>query len=103
MSFTQLKDLLPEAAAKHNLSRQVIAAQVCEKYRKKALIVFGSEALAHTWPKWFKNMVLTVGVENSVWNQEVYFNKEKILREINKEFKKTVVAGMKILVDRREW
>ncbi|KKP36370.1 MAG: hypothetical protein UR27_C0021G0041 [Candidatus Peregrinibacteria bacterium GW2011_GWA2_33_10] len=103
MTFTPLSDLLPEAAGKNNFSRQMLAAQVCEKYRKIVLKKIGSDALAHTWPKWFKNMILTIGVEDSAWSQEIQMNKEKILKEINIQLKRKVVAQIKIMIDQREY
>lgn len=99
--FTHLKDLLPRAASKHNFTAQLLAAEICEKYRKQARAHLGPAALAHTWPQHFKNMILTVGVENSLWAQEVHLVRHKIFAQINQEFGRSVIAQIRIRIDQK--
>lgn len=87
--FTQLKDLLPKAAARHGVSREVRAAHVCDR-AKRALS--GMEGVK---PLYFKDGVLMLEVPNSAWAQEVFLKKNKIIEEVGKGVKevRTRVKG----------
>lgn len=96
--FTPLQKILPKAIAELKFTRQARAALVCEKYRKLAPQIVHPEALNHTFPKFLKGKILTVSVENSAWASQIAANKEKLLKELNKSFRKKEITNIKTTV-----
>jgi hypothetical protein len=91
--FTQLKDLIPRTVNKMGLKRQVDAAYICETYRKIAPSVFDDDSLVNCMaPKYFKDGVLCISVENSAYAQIVFMKKHKLIEKINRELRG---AGLK--------
>lgn len=81
--FAHIAKLIPKAIAKRGFTQPARAAWVCEKYRRAAAEIFHAEVLLHAWPKFYKNKVLTVGVDHPTYAQEVALKKHKILETIN--------------------
>ncbi|MBU1018846.1 MAG: DciA family protein [Patescibacteria group bacterium] len=80
-NFTQLKDLLPNAAVKHGIPVEVRAAHICDRGRRALADTPGAIVLH------FKDGVLTVEVENSALAQEVFLKKNQIIEEVGKGVK----------------
>lgn len=97
--FTRLQNIIPSAAIKLGVRREIEAAIVCEKYRACAAEIIHPKALNHTAPKFYKNHTLTIAVENPAWAQVVLSHKQKLVAHINGDKKflrdlKTSVAGV---------
>jgi len=80
------------------VKREVEAAVVCEKYRKIAPRVVHAEALQHSFPKSYRNKILTIGVENSAWAAQIKQSAEMIIDEISATLGKGVVVKIKTVV-----
>lgn len=73
------------------MTREARAALICEKYRKLASQFVHPEALNHTSPKFYKNRVLTIGVENSAWASQVMAKQVELTDEINRSLGQKLV------------
>ncbi|MBI5413642.1 DUF721 domain-containing protein [Candidatus Peregrinibacteria bacterium] len=73
------------------MTREARAALVCEKYKKLAPKFVHPEALNYTSPKFYKNKVLTIGVENSAWASQVMAKQIELISEINKSLGQKLV------------
>ncbi|MBI2638508.1 DUF721 domain-containing protein [Candidatus Peregrinibacteria bacterium] len=96
--FTPLQKIISGAAARLGIKREIEAALICEKYRKLAPRLVHANALQHTFPKFYRNKTLTVGVENSAWAHQVAINKKTILQAMNESLGKTAVNAIKTVV-----
>lgn len=96
--FTPIQKILPKTIAKLGLKRETEAALICEKYRKLAPRLIHTNALEHTFPKYYRGRTLTVGVTNSAWAAAVIAQKDKLMEFINKELGKKMVADLKTRV-----
>lgn len=96
--FTQLSNIIPRAAARLGIKREVEAALICEKYRKLAPRLIHANALKHTFPKFYRDKTLTVAVENSAWAHQVVLHKESLLKAMNESLGKTAVGSIKTVV-----
>lgn len=93
--FTPLSKLLPRAAARLGIKREIEAALICEKYRKLAPRLVHTNALKHTFPKFYRSKTLTIAVENPAWAQQVINCKSALLQAINESLGKTAVSSIK--------
>ncbi len=94
--FTQLKDLLPKAAGKYGMQREVRSALVRDRARQAVRDIWGSD-VSEIRPLYFKNGVLTVEVDDSAWGREVFLKKEELIELIGSDLGikevRTKVAG----------
>lgn len=97
--FTPIQKILPKAIKSLGLTRETQAALICEKYRKLAPRLIHTNALQHTFPKFYREKILTIGVANSAWAQAVHDKKEELIHSINGSLGKKYVAAIKIKVD----
>lgn len=79
--FTQLKELLPRGIHRHNLSRIVTAAQVCEAFRHIQKTLFPD--LSGMKPQQFRAGILTIVVGNPIVAQEISFKKIKLIKSLH--------------------
>lgn len=79
--------------------REVEAALICEKYRKLAPRLVHTNALQHTFPKFYRGKILTIGVANSAWAHAVHNKKEELIHSINESLGKKYVTAIKTRVD----
>lgn len=84
--WNSLQTLLPKAAGKYNFALSLKAIEICQEYRKLAVKLLPSEVLEYTFPKYYENQVLTVGVLNSVWAEQLQIKKHILLEEMNKKY-----------------
>jgi predicted nucleic acid-binding Zn ribbon protein len=96
--FYPIQKLLPRAMAKLGVRREVEAAVVCEKYRKLAPRLIHTNALDHTFPKFYQKKTLTIGVENPAWAQQVMSQKKDLIKAINESIGKEQVENLKTIV-----
>lgn len=94
--FTPIQKILPKAIAAVGMTRETRAALICEKYRKLAPRFVHPEALNYTFPKFYKDKTLTVGVENSAWASQVMTKQAELVREINKSLGQKLVNKIQI-------
>lgn len=97
--FTSIQKIIPKAAAKLGVKREVEAALICEKYRKLAPRLIHTNALQHTFPKYYRRKTLTIGVENPAWAEQVVKSKGDLITGINTSLGKNIVTNVKTLID----
>lgn len=93
--FIPIQKILPKAIKKLGLTQETEAALICEKYRKLAPRLIHTNALQHTFPKFYRGKTLTIGVTNSAWAATVVAQKEKLIELINGELGKKMVTDLK--------
>ena len=93
--FTPLSKIIPRAAAQLGIKREIEAALICEKYRKLAPRLVHTNALKHTFPKFYRNKTLTIAVENPAWAQQVIIHKEELLKALNESLGKKMVEKLR--------
>lgn len=96
--FTPIQKIIPAAAVRLGIKRQIDAASICEKYRKLAPRLVHTNALHHTFPKFYRGKTLTIGVTDSAWAQVVSEKSAGLIRDINKELGTRCVNGLKTQV-----
>lgn len=96
--FTPIQKILPKAIKSLGLASEARAALICEKYRKLAPRLIHTNALHHTFPKFYRGKVLTIGVANSAWAAAVLAQKKGLIELMNKELGKKMVADLKTRV-----
>lgn len=93
--FVPLSKILPRAAGSLGMKRQLEAALICEKYRKLAPRLVHANALKHTFPKYYRDGTLTIGMQSSAWAGQVVKSKQSLLDAINKELGRKTVINIK--------
>ncbi|PJC37269.1 hypothetical protein CO046_01265 [Candidatus Peregrinibacteria bacterium CG_4_9_14_0_2_um_filter_53_11] len=89
--FTSLKNLLPSTLNRFGMGRQARAALICEHYRTHAPTLIHPNVLAHTFPKYYRNQALTVGVENAAWAHLVAQKKVALMKQLRSDFPDLVI------------
>lgn len=96
--FTPIQKILPKAINKLGVRREVEAALICEKYRKLAPRLVHTNALAHTFPKFYRGKTLTIGVANPAWAEQVINHKSELIEAINGSLGKKFLENLKTQV-----
>lgn len=81
--YISFQKIIPKALIQLGIKRESNAALICEKYRKCAGKIVHAEASLHTFPKFYKNKILTIAVENSAWAAQVAKQKMALMDAIN--------------------
>ncbi len=74
--------ILSNVLKKTNIDKKVREADVFLNYD----LIVGDKLAEVSWPTCIKNQTLFIGVESSVWSQQLYFFKPQLLRKINTYF-----------------
>lgn len=82
--------LIPKAIKKLNIQSQFDEYNIQKRYSS----LFGKEIAKISYPSGLINATLHISVANSAWLMQLSFMKEKIIKEINKEFKRKVVKDV---------
>ncbi len=90
--------LLPRAIKKAKLEKGVEAAQVCRLFSQIAQEAVPPEVAKKIKPLYVKNKILVVAVLSSVVAQELQFEQEKIISQINQRLGRPAVAKIKYLL-----
>ena len=85
--FHRLKDLLPKSINQRGLKKTVDGSHVCHKFREIADKKWGINARRSLRPRCFKHNYLYVETSNSMWANEFYNNKLRILKQLNESLK----------------
>lgn len=96
MTWSPLQKFLPKAAAHYHFAEGLMAAQICQEYRKLASEFLPVGALEHTAPKSYRRHILTVKVYNSAWSQQVLMQRHHILKAINAKFGEKTLKEIRI-------
>lgn len=94
--WTNLQDLIPKAAGKYNFTSTLKSIEICQEYRKIAQKLLPKEALKSSFPKSFKNQILTIGTINSVWADQINRNKHRIHQSLQKKFGEKTIQKIRI-------
>ncbi len=101
-NLSNIKELVTKIANRRGISREASAAFVCHKYRDLAPKVVCNNILDHSFPKHFKDSILTIAVENSAWAQEIHMCKINLLAALNKELSPHKIKEIRVLISRSE-
>jgi hypothetical protein len=74
--------ILPSILKKRNIDKKVREADVFLNYD----MIVGDKLAEVSWPIYIRNQILFIGVESSVWSQQLYFFKPQIIKNINDYF-----------------
>ena len=99
--FDPFQKFLAKAAAEYNITRQLKAAQICQEFRSLSKTLLPAEANSQTFPKFFKEGTLTVGVANSAAAQQLTMQKHQILEALNKKFGSKTLQNIKVQVSEK--
>jgi predicted nucleic acid-binding Zn ribbon protein len=88
--------LMDVAANKKGFSRTFRSIRVCHHYREYIRDTFSQDAMKGTNPLYFKDGILTVGVENSAWAQQILMHQHLILEAMNYKLGGGMVKSIKI-------
>jgi predicted nucleic acid-binding Zn ribbon protein len=67
---------------------------------KRWVEVVGEAIAKRSRPRGFKDGILFIEVENSVWMQELWFQQEKIVKRIRERFPKVKITGIRLELTR---
>ena len=95
MTFIQLKQLLPRAANKWTMQRSISASMICTRYRQYAPEAIHKQILQFSRPRYFKDGVLVVWAQDSVWAQEIFLKKEALKSLINKSLEGNILVDIR--------
>lgn len=96
MGFEPIQNFFPGAIQNLGLQKTFTAIQICHKFQDLLPKLFTlKEAQKNISAKSYKNKTLNIGVSSSLWAQEVSMRKEEIIRELNAEFGRGVIAKIK--------
>ena len=96
--FTPIKNILISNVKNSGFSRQVDAAQAIEFFNEVIVEIFGSNVKEKSKALYFKNQSLAIACLSSVFIQEMYLRRSKIIREINKKLGGEVVKSLKFRI-----
>ena len=97
--FKPIQSLIPKTANRLGVGKQLQAIDICNRYKKVATQILPEQAQNNTFPKWFKNKTLVIGVANSAWAQEVIMRKDAIIDEINSKVGRKVITDLRTQID----
>lgn len=83
--WTKISDLLPQTINKSGFKKQLIAAQICDSYRKLAPKILGESIAKKTDAKAFSLGVLYLKSDNNIVSQQVFIKQRKLIKEINQK------------------
>lgn len=92
------KDLIPKTAGKYQLQGTLKAFEVFQAFRQAAeqFLLKGWEEEAI--PQHYKEAILTIGVKNSMWAQELAMKKHLILEYIKTTLGQNTVKSIKVVL-----
>ena len=94
--YQPFQKFLPKAAAEYNFTKQLAAVKVCQEFRSLSKKLLPPQAETQTFPKSYEAGVLTVGVLNSSWGQQIAMQKHLILEAINQKYGPKTLQNIKI-------
>ena len=95
MSFVSLKDLIPKAASKYQLSGELKASLVINRASALVKEIFSEEASRSIRIKYLKKNVLWVAVNNSAVAQELQMKSHTMVKSLNESFQEELVWGVR--------
>jgi len=94
--WDSLQNILPGVAAKFHIKKTLAAIDVCREYRRLAPEMLPGESLQNTFPKSYSEKVLTIGVLNSAWAQQLHMHSHRIQKALNDKFGENTVKKIRI-------
>ncbi|MEW6407287.1 MAG: DUF721 domain-containing protein [Patescibacteria group bacterium] len=95
--ISQLRDLLPKSIHKAGISRQFIAARVCQIFRE-SLKKINKKALSNCEPLYYRNRVLYVKCKSAAWANELQMQSHLLIEEINCRLKKNILERIQFKI-----
>ena len=94
--FDPFQNQILQAAGKYGFTQQFKAIQICQEYRNLAPTLLPKGALEQTRPKSYTKQTLVIGVQNSMWAEQLMMQKHRILEAINHKFGPGTVKNIRI-------
>ena len=92
--ITPIKDILKTVFEKLESGKNFTREDIEEKWK----IITGEIGFKHSRPVVFRNGVLSVRVDNSVWMQELSMKKRKILKGLQRELGKDKISDIQFKI-----
>jgi len=89
-------DILPRVLSLMGLDAKLAEA----KFMRDWEAVVGAVVAARSRPRDIRDGILYIGVESSVWMQELWFHRDEILDRITKEYPGIGVKGIRLEIER---
>mgnify|MGYP001036827968 FL=1 len=92
----RIGDILPRVLSLMGLDDKLEEA----KFMKRWEAVVGAVVAARCRPREIREGILYVGVESSVWMQELWFHRDEIVGRIKQEYPGIAVKGIRLEIER---
>ena len=93
--FSPFQEALQITINRHGMQRVVEASQVCAKFTQVKADIFPEDPDNQIVAKHFKDHILTIGVPDSVWANEVVNRQSKIIAEVNAKYGQDVIQRIR--------
>ena len=95
-SSAKVGDILPRVLEIMGLGDRFEEAKLMEDWAR----VVGEVVAKKSRPRAVKEGILYIGVESSVWMQELWYRQKQIIERIAKEFPKVRITGIRLEIER---
>jgi hypothetical protein len=95
-SSAKVGDILPRVLEIMGLGDRFEEAKLMEGWAR----VVGEVVAKKSRPRAVKEGILYIGVESSVWMQELWYRQKQIIERIAKEFPKVRITGIRLEIER---
>ena len=92
--ITPIKDILKTVFEKMESGKNVTREDIEEKWKT----IVGETGFSHSRPVVFRNRILSVRVDNSVWLQDLVMKKRKILKGLQRELGKDKISDIQFKI-----
>lgn len=93
--FSPFQEALKYTINRHGMQQVVEASQVCAKFAQVKPDIFPEDPENQIIAKHFKDHILTIGVPDSVWANEVVNRQSKIISEVNAKYGTEVIQRIR--------
>jgi predicted nucleic acid-binding Zn ribbon protein len=94
---SNLQEIFKKIANKIGVYKILTACHVCRKFEEIAPQILGEKSLENCKAMLFREGVLTIGIANSAWAQEVFMAQEELKTLINAELVEGRVKKIRIV------
>ncbi|MFC1749388.1 DUF721 domain-containing protein [Pseudomonadota bacterium] len=100
--WSPIQDLIPKAARKYKIAKTMEAIEVCREYKKIAPQILTEKAEKNTFPKSYKNGILTIGVSSSAWAQKLHMHRSDLKKSLEERLGEGAIKKIKIQTSQKE-
>jgi predicted nucleic acid-binding Zn ribbon protein len=81
--WISLKNLIPTAASRFNMKKQINKSEICVLWSKMAMRLLGKQSEERFKPISFKNKTLLIKCPSSVWANELQMRQYELVEKLN--------------------